>query len=122
MVSSQPIKNIAEFKEKIEESLNLSKNTSEVLEIILRGTIDLEASDLHFEPQKEKTKIRVRIDGLLQEVLSIDKKSAEALIGRIKLLAKLKLNTANRPQDGFRFAGRERRNAGFKDFKSQSLD
>ncbi|OGZ24172.1 MAG: hypothetical protein A2896_00950 [Candidatus Nealsonbacteria bacterium RIFCSPLOWO2_01_FULL_43_32] len=100
MVSSQPIKNIAEFKEKIEESLNLSKNTSEVLEIILRGTIDLEASDLHFEPQKEKTKIRVRIDGLLQEVLSIDKKSAEALIGRIKLLAKLKLNTANRPQDG----------------------
>jgi len=97
-VSLQKIKNVAEFKEKIERSL--AEKITDLLGIILGGTATLEASDLHIEPQEEKTKIRVRIDGMLQEVTLIDKTLYEALLSRIKLLAGIKLNISNRPQDG----------------------
>jgi len=97
-VSSQPIKNILELKAKIAQST--SQKTSDVLDIILAGAVCLESSDLHIEPEKERIKIRVRIDGVLQEVTVIDKKLYQALLSRIKLLAKLKLNISHQPQDG----------------------
>ncbi len=97
-VSYQKIKNVSEFKERIEKSLD--KNTSEVLAVILGGAVELAASDLHIEPEKEKIKIRLRVDGILQEVTFIDKKLYEALLSRIKLLAKIKLNITDQPQNG----------------------
>jgi type II secretory ATPase GspE/PulE/Tfp pilus assembly ATPase PilB-like protein len=92
------IKNIADFKEKITTSLG--KEVTEILEIILGGAIALEVSDIHIEPFEEKVKIRSRIDGILQDVLFIEKEAYEALLSRIKLTSGLKLNITDRPQDG----------------------
>ena len=92
------IKNISDFKKKVEASLG--KEVTEILEIILGGAISLEASDIHIEPLEEEARIRSRIDGILQDVLSIEKRIYEALLSRIKLLSGLKLNIADRPQDG----------------------
>lgn len=92
------IGNIPEFKKKIEEFL--SGELSELLEIILGGAIVLDASDIHIEPEEEKVKIRLRIDGVLQDILTFPKKIYQNLLSRIKLLAGLKLNITDRPQDG----------------------
>ncbi len=92
------VKNIADFKKKITASLE--KEVTEILEIILGGAMILEASDIHIEPLEEKAKIRSRIDGILQDVLFIEKKIYETLLSRIKLLSGLKLNITDRPQDG----------------------
>jgi len=92
------IKNISDFKNKIEESLK--GRLTEVLEIILGSAIHLNASDIHFEPKEENTKLRVRIDGLLQNVLFFDSKMYQSIISRVKLLSELKLNITDRPQDG----------------------
>lgn len=92
------VKNISAFKEKIEASLE--REVTEILEIILGGTISLEASDIHIEPLEEKAKIRSRIDGILLDVLLVEKKIYESLLSRIKLLSGLKLNITDRPQDG----------------------
>jgi len=94
----QAAKNIAAFKKEVEKSLNLK--TTELLEVILGGALSLDASDLHLEPAEEKTKIRVRIDGLLQDVTNIDKPIYESLLSRIKLLSGIKLNITDKPQDG----------------------
>ncbi len=67
------VKNIPTFKEKIEASLE--KRVTEFLEIITGGTITLGASDIHIEALEEKAKIRTRIDGILQDILFIDKKT-----------------------------------------------
>lgn len=64
------------------------------------GSLILNASDIHLEPGEEKTKIRLRIDGILQDITTIDKQTYEALLSRIKLLSGLKLNISDRPQDG----------------------
>jgi len=95
---TQKIKNVLAFKEKVEEFSE--KSVTELSEIIFGGGIGLEASDLHIEPEKEQAKIRVRIDGLLQDVMIIDWKTYGNLLSRIKLISGIKLNITDRPQDG----------------------
>ena len=92
------IKNISDFREKIKPLLE--KNISEFLENILGGAISLEASDIHLEPKKEGTVMRIRIDGILQEVITFENKIYEPLLSRIKLLSGLKLNISEKAQDG----------------------
>ncbi|MBZ9578668.1 type II/IV secretion system protein [Patescibacteria group bacterium] len=92
------IKNVPEFKKKIEKFL--AGKVSELLEIILGGAISLDASDVHIEPEENQTKIRLRVDGVLQDVLAFQKEIYKTLLSRIKLLSGIKLNITDRPQDG----------------------
>jgi len=92
------VKNISDFKEKIKSSLG--KNVTKLLEIILAGAINLDSSDIHIEPEENQVKFRVRVDGILQNVMFIDSKIYQNLLSRIKLLSKLKINVSDRPQDG----------------------
>jgi len=92
------VKNIPDLKKKIEASFK--KTTTELLSIILAGAINLDASDIHIEPEEKQAKNRIRVDGILQDVLLFDLKIHKALVSRIKLLSRLKLNVTDRPQDG----------------------
>ncbi len=92
------IKHLSNLKEVLESSFD--KEVTEVLKIILGGSLTLKASDIHIEPEKEQAKIRIRIDGLLQDVLLTSLKTYTALLSRIKLLSEIKLNVTDRPQDG----------------------
>ena len=92
------IKSIFEFRKEIEKTL--SKKTTEILEMILAGTVALGSSDIHLEPEEKRAKLRLRVDGILQDVLFLDSKIQKSIVSRIKLLSKLKLNVSDRPQDG----------------------
>ena len=92
------IKNLDTFKEKIKESLD--KKITEVLEMILGGAIILGSSDIHVEPKENLVRLRIRIDGLLQDVLSFNSQIYQQLLNRVKLLSGIKLNITDRPQDG----------------------
>ena len=92
------ITSIPSLQEKIEESFG--SRITETLDTILGGAIHLGVSDIHFEPKKLTSKIRVRADGMLQEVISFDSDIYNKIVSRIKLLSKLKLNIKDRPQDG----------------------
>jgi type II secretory ATPase GspE/PulE/Tfp pilus assembly ATPase PilB-like protein len=94
----EKIKNIGHLKEKIEETLTGS--ATEILSVILAGAIVLNASDIHIEPEEKQAKLRARVDGILHNVIILDLKIYKILLSRIKLLAKLKLNVIDRPQDG----------------------
>ena len=73
---------------------------SHILEVILAGTFALRASDIHFEPEEEKTLLRLRIDGLLSDIFFFDPATYRQLNSRIKLLSGVKLNISNQAQDG----------------------
>ena len=92
------VKNVPDYKAKIEKCIN--KKPTDLLEIIFTGAIFLNASDIHIEPEEERAKFRLRIDGVLQDVLYFQLKKYQTLLSRIKLLAGLKLNVYDRPQDG----------------------
>lgn len=67
--------------------------------IISRGIQD-GASDIHIEPQKDVVRVRLRIDGILHEVMQIPKKVQASLISRFKILAEMDIATKRTPQDG----------------------
>ncbi len=92
------IKNISGFKGSIEKIL--TEKVTEVLGLILGGAINLKGSDIHFEPQKQEAKLRIRIDGILHDVLAIPSDVYRKLLSRLKLLSGIKLNISDRPQDG----------------------
>lgn len=73
---------------------------SRLLEILFASAFALRASDIHFEPGEDATLLRIRIDGLLADTYSFDSKTYHQLNSRIKLLSGVKLNIANRAQDG----------------------
>ncbi len=58
------------------------------------------ASDIHVEPFETRLSIRLRIDGVLQEVLSLAAKVTPLLVSRIKVMARLDIAEKRVPQDG----------------------
>ena len=61
---------------------------------------NLNASDIHIEPTKHCSKIRTRIDGVLQPVVEIPLPAHEQLISKIKILSNLDIAQNRMPQDG----------------------
>ncbi len=92
------VKTIKDFEEVIK--VYLTQNTTNLLDVILFGAIHLEASDIHFEPQDSDIRLRVRLDGNLQDVTLFDKAAYHHILSRLKLESKIKLNITDKPQDG----------------------
>ncbi len=67
---------------------------------ILEFATKSRASDIHIEPEENRTKVRYRIDGILHEKLSLPKIIHNALISRIKILSEMKIDEKRIPQDG----------------------
>lgn len=76
------------------------RKTSEILEILLAGAIGADASDIHIEPQEKTVRLRLRLDGVLNDILFFDYDIYSLLLSRIKLVSGLKLNIHDQAQDG----------------------
>jgi len=72
----------------------------EIVRKILEHAIRLRASDVHIEPMENITRVRYRVDGILEEKLTLDKDYHAALVSRIKILAGMKIDEKRVPQDG----------------------
>jgi type IV pilus assembly protein PilB len=70
------------------------------LNAILEYAVQSHASDIHIEPREKEVKIRYRIDGILQESMTLPKSVEAALVSRIKILSNLKIDEHRIPQDG----------------------
>lgn len=60
----------------------------------------MQASDIHIEPYELECLIRLRVDGLLHEALSLPPEALPPLISRIKVLAGMRIDERRIPQDG----------------------
>jgi type IV pilus assembly protein PilB len=83
---------------------------SQALSKILEYAIKSRASDVHVEPLEGSLKIRVRVDGVLREIMQLPKSIEPALVSRVKILANLKIDEHRMPQDGqfaVKIAGKE---------------
>lgn len=93
---------LPEFTPRIQEILASTgqNRISQLVEMILGGAIAIDASDIHIEPEEDNVRIRVRLDGILQEALVFDRPTYQLVNSRVKLLAGLKLNIQKEAQDG----------------------
>src|SRR5262249_27175852 len=58
------------------------------------------ASDIHIEPYEKEYRVRFRIDGVLQNIMSPPMKLKDAITSRIKIMAKMDISEKRLPQDG----------------------
>jgi len=73
---------------------------TKIVETTLAFAMKARASDVHIEPQEDRTRIRYRIDGILSEKLILPASVHDAVVSRIKILSKLKIDEKRIPQDG----------------------
>src|SRR3989344_5963023 len=73
---------------------------SKIVNTILEFAIKSRASDIHIEPEETKTRVRYRIDGILQDKLILPQGIHNAIVSRIKILSQLKIDEKRIPQDG----------------------
>ena len=73
---------------------------SKTLAIMFAGAEALKASDIHIEPEETAVRLRYRLDGVLHDIVDLEKVIYERLMSRLKLLSGLLLNVRNKAQDG----------------------
>ena len=66
----------------------------------LREAVSQRASDIHIEPQRERLRIRFRLDGDLHEMSSLPIELIQPIVSRIKVMSELQIDETRRPQDG----------------------
>ena len=71
-----------------------------LVNIILRESVNRGASDIHMEPYEKDYRVRFRIDGLLQTVMTPPFKMRDGIISRVKIMSKLDIAEKRLPQDG----------------------
>jgi len=82
-----------------DEEIN-SAPVARIVSVIIRHAVEARASDIHIEPYDKESRVRYRIDGILHTSLTLPKSIHPAIIARIKVLARLKLDETRVPQDG----------------------
>ena len=103
----------AEIEKQVAEFLpNLPKDTQvipelggsapivQILDLLLTQAVRLKASDVHIEPQKDRLRVRFRIDGILRDVFSLPSSVSAPLTSRVKIMAGMNIADQRRPQDG----------------------
>lgn len=107
---------VAEVSQALEEELSIPKTkaidirqlgevireapVAKVVTTILEFAVTSRASDIHIEPQEEKTRVRYRIDGIMHEKLLLPRTIHNALASRIKILSGMRIDERRLPQDG----------------------
>ncbi|MBP9751821.1 MAG: Flp pilus assembly complex ATPase component TadA [Candidatus Moranbacteria bacterium] len=95
---------LKKFEEDFGELLKLKDSSnipvSQTIEIVLAGANKLRASDIHIEPTETATRLRYRIDGMLQDIGTFSKDVYRLTLSRVKMLSHMKINVRDRAQDG----------------------
>ena len=89
------ISNLEDLQKKIGEV-----STTDLITLMFGAGLKIGASDIHVEAEEEDVKIRFRLDGRLRDAASLPKAAWKQMIGRLKLLAGVKINIEDTPQDG----------------------
>jgi type IV pilus assembly protein PilB len=87
--------NLAELEKAAEEAPVIRLVNYVLTDAVKRG-----ASDIHLEPYEKEYRVRYRIDGLLQSIMNPPIKLRDAIISRVKIMAKLDISEKRLPQDG----------------------
>jgi len=91
------------IEEELESDVKLEEDQAPVVRLvraILMGAINAGSSDIHLEPDHPEMRVRYRVDGQLQRIMTIPKHVEESVVARIKVMADMNTTESRRPQDG----------------------
>lgn len=101
-VQENKVSDVRKYDEVIDQLVNAEGgvDVGGLLEEIVKKALEEKSSDVHIEPREQNVVIRFRVDGLLREVMTIDKKLEQALVFKIKVASRLRTDEHFAPQDG----------------------
>ncbi len=113
-VEEQHLRDLVELEVETEESRKGELEDEEVdskeaatkapvirfVDLLLSHAVKSRASDIHIEPQEDSVVIRMRIDGMLRDMVPPPKKMRSAIITRVKILSDMDIAEHRLPQDG----------------------
>ena len=88
------------FQEVQAEASRKSTPAVQVVSEIIRAALARQASDIHIEPQAADTAVRLRVDGVLQDLRRLPRAMQNSLSSRIKVLSDMDIAERRAPQDG----------------------
>jgi len=91
----EDIKNLGQLEEIIREG-----SVPKIVAATINFALFKRASDIHIQPGEKKLRIRYRIDGVLNDITNIPLELHPAIVSRIKILSKLRIDEKRIPQDG----------------------
>lgn len=107
---SAALEEISQTTLKIEENQGDLRNADEstirdapiarIVGMVMETAVKTGASDVHIEPSETTTRLRYRVDGILEEKRVLPKEMHESLVARIKILSNMKIDEKRIPQDG----------------------
>lgn len=80
--------------------LNSEGQSVDFVDDLLKMAVSRRASDIHIEPMQDKTRIRLRVDGMLQVLCDLPKSHQDGVVSRIKVLGEMDITEKRLPQDG----------------------
>ncbi len=92
-------KQIQENKKGEEIKLFEDAPVTKIVATILLYAVEGGASDIHIEPMSDKVRVRFRVDGILNTSLTLPLKVLDAVVARVKILSKMRLDEKRKPQD-----------------------
>jgi type IV pilus assembly protein PilB len=67
---------------------------------IIADAVQRGASDIHFDPAERETRVRFRLDGVVQDATIVPRRMVPGVVSRIKIMSDLDISESRRPQDG----------------------
>jgi general secretion pathway protein E len=90
----------AEFSDEDLKDLSSDAPVIRLVNHLFERVLDLNASDIHFEPEEHQFIIRCRVDGIMQRIETLPMSAQPMVTSRLKLMAKLDIGEKRLPQDG----------------------
>ncbi|KKQ74492.1 MAG: General secretory pathway protein E [Berkelbacteria bacterium GW2011_GWB1_38_5] len=90
-----PIKEVIDLEQFI-----TGGNVPKIVAAVLALAVSQKSSDIHIEPTEKYSRVRYRVDGVLKDIIKLPLEMQPALMSRIKILSKLKIDESRVPQDG----------------------
>ena len=100
---SVDIESSEEGEEEVSSDLLLHSDESPIVQLVNNVLIKAStvgASDIHFEPYEEEAVVRLRLDGMLHEIMKINPSTYRSVVSRIKVISNLNVAERRVPQDG----------------------
>jgi len=76
------------------------EDPASICDLIIVCAVEINASDIHLEPEETRIRLRYRVDGILREILEYPLINHPQIVARYKILGNLKMDETRKPQDG----------------------
>ena len=100
VTNNQPVQTVSNNQNNLKELDFVNTPVVDVVNDIINDAVSMGASDIHFDPTEDALRVRIRIDGILDDYAMIPSSVRQNVVTRVKILSGMNITETRLPQDG----------------------